>query len=101
MSVRQLIGLHRRHVDIGYLEQMAKAIESVPERQLIDECFVALERGGLLQHHGQGIYRMHPALSGFLAQRYPATSEIQRGFVDVMGTLVDHLTPKEWHEQRD
>jgi tetratricopeptide (TPR) repeat protein len=98
--VLALIGLHRRFVDIDYLEQIAQAAGRPVPRATIEACFAALEAGGLLHQEGNGIYRMHPALSGFLASRHPADEAAQRAFVDFMGALADHLAPKELHEQR-
>ncbi|MCG6862771.1 MAG: tetratricopeptide repeat protein, partial [Chromatiaceae bacterium] len=98
--VLPLIGLHRRYVDIDYLEQMAKLGGTPTERQTLNQCFAALQAGGLLHAEGQGIYRMHPALGGFLAARHPAAAVAQRGFVDFMGRLADQLASKELHEQR-
>ena len=97
----QLVGLHRRFVDIDYLEQMMRqGTDAAVGRETLEACFTTLEHGGLLQHLGNGIYRMHPALSGFLARRHPAGEVRQRGFVDFMGRFADQLTPKELHEQR-
>ncbi|EGV31729.1 Tetratricopeptide TPR_2 repeat-containing protein [Thiorhodococcus drewsii AZ1] len=96
----QLIGLHRRYVDIDDLEQIAERAGTPVTRETLNPCLAALETGGLLHHEGQGIYRMHPALSGFLADRHPATEAAQRGFVDFMGRYADQLAPKELHEQR-
>jgi hypothetical protein len=52
----------------------------------------------LVQQHGQGVYAMHPALSGFLRSRIAlqeATHEPwRRAFVEVMERLANHLAPK-------
>ncbi len=98
--ILQLIGLHRRFVDIDYLARMETGEEGTGARATLEHCFTALENGGLLHHLGNGIYRMHPALSGFLAQRHPAGELWQRGFVDFMGRFAEHLGPQELHEQR-
>ncbi|MCP3971943.1 MAG: tetratricopeptide repeat protein [Rhodobacteraceae bacterium] len=98
--ILQLIGLHRRFVDIDYLARMETGEEGTGARATLEHCFTALENGGLLHHLGNGIYRMHPVLSGFLAQRHPAGELWQRGFVDFMGRFVEHLGPQELHEQR-
>ena len=96
----QLIGLHRRFVDIDYLAQMLQGTDPEPQRERLNDTLAALEQGGLLQHLGQGVHRMHPALSGFLGHRHPAPEARQRAFVDFMGRLADHLTPKPLYEQR-
>jgi len=95
----QLIGLHRRYVHVASLEQIAKGAGTPVTRETLTPCLAALETGGLLHHEGLGIYRMHPALSGFLAGRHPATEAVRRGFVDFMGGYADQLGPKELHEQ--
>ncbi|MBK1648393.1 tetratricopeptide repeat protein [Rhabdochromatium marinum] len=96
----QLIGLHRRYVHVASLEQIAEGAGTPVTRETLNPCLAALETGGLLHHEGQGIYLMHPALSGFLADRHPATEAAQRGFVDFMGGYADQLAPKQLHEQR-
>jgi tetratricopeptide (TPR) repeat protein len=98
--VLALIGLHRRFVDIDSLEQIVQAADRPVLRATLDACFAALEAGGLLHHEGNGIYRMHPAVSGYLTSRHPADEPAQRGFVDFMGRFADQLAPKELHEQR-
>ena len=61
---------------------------------------------GLLHDRGQGIFEMHPALTGFLrATRPPGASgepgeRWSRAFVDLMGQLADQLAPRKLHEQR-
>ena len=61
---------------------------------------------GLLHDRGQGVFEMHPALTGFLrATRPPGASgesgeRWSRAFVDLMGRLADQLAPRELHEQR-
>lgn len=95
-----LLGLHRRYVHMDLLAQIAESAGNPIERATLEACFNALEAGGLLHRHSNGIYAMHSALSGFLAQRHPADSSEQRGFVDWMGRFADQLAPKELHEQR-
>ena len=103
-AVLQLIGLHQRFVDIDYLEVMLKEAEAEAatdtERETVTDCFAALERGGLLHHLGQNIYRMHPALSNYLYNRHPASTTLQTGFIDFMGRFANQLAPQELHEQR-
>jgi len=100
--VLQLIGLHQRHVVLNSLENMIKTSETETERATIESCLSALERAGLIHPvgKGNGIYTMHPALSDYLKQQHPATTAMQSAFVDVMGRIADHYTPKELHEQR-
>ena len=98
--ILQLIGLHRRYVDIGHLETMANNSANDIDRPTLEACFVSLERGGLIHPLGNGIYTMHPALNGYLKQQHPANETAQRAFVDFMGRFADFLAPKELHEQR-
>ncbi len=95
-----LIGPHRRFLDIDDLEQMAKAAGTPLPRATLEQCIAALEAGGLLQHQGQGIHQLHPALSGFLAEGYPPPEPARRAFVDFMGRYADRLAPKKLYEQR-
>ncbi len=97
--VLDLIGLHRRFVQIDVLGQVAEAAGTPVRRETLGHCLAALETGGLLQHIGHGVYRLHPALSGYLAQRRPTAELAERGFVEVMGRLADELAPMELHEQ--
>ena len=98
--VWRLIGLHRRFVDRDDLQSVLKEDADGQQASTSAEAFALLEQGGLLQHLGQGIYRLHPALSGYLERTHPAKEEEQRAFVDFMGSLANHLAPKKLHEQR-
>ena len=75
-------------------------------RAPIDRFLGALAVAGLLHDRGQGVFEMHPALTGFLrATRPPGASgepgeRWSRAFVDLMGRLADDLAPRELHEQR-
>ena len=100
------LALHERFVDASYLEIMAKQVDPSWTRAPIDRFLGALAVAGLLNDRGQGIFEMHPALTGFLrATRPPGASGEQgdrwsRAFVDLMGRLADQLAPRELHEQR-
>ena len=100
------LSLHERFVDADYLEVMAKQVDESWTREKIDRFFVALAVAGLLHDRGQGIFEMHPALTGFLRATRPpgATGEPgarwSRAFVDFMGRLADKLTPRRLDEQR-
>ena len=96
----QLIGLHQRYMRIDWLEIMYQAAENPVEQSTLNGCITALEHGGLLHHWDQGVYVMHPALSGFLHQHHPASEPLQRGFVDVMHFIAIELAPRKLHEQR-
>lgn len=98
------LALHERFVQADVLEAMAKTANAPHGRSDIDQLCNSLETAGLLHGHGQGIYAMHPALTGFLRQQTPvddpAAESWRRAFVDFMGSFADHLAPKELHEQR-
>ncbi|CAK8721767.1 hypothetical protein GCAAIG_11405 [Candidatus Electronema halotolerans] len=96
--VLQLIGLHRRFVDMDYLAKYMLHTEEITEP--IQNCFALLETAGLLSALGSNIFQMHPALQSYLAQQHPAEEALQRAFVDFMGRFADQLAPKELHEQR-
>jgi tetratricopeptide (TPR) repeat protein len=100
------LALHERFVDADYLEQMANEVDPSWTRSQIDRFLGALSVAGLLHDLGQSIFEMHPALTGFLPSTRPpeASGELgerwSRAFADLMGTLADHLAPRELHEQR-
>ncbi|MBF0416605.1 MAG: CHAT domain-containing protein, partial [Magnetococcales bacterium] len=98
--VLQWIGLHQGFVVLSDVENMAKIAKLAESRSLIDACFSALEKGGMLHHLGRGIHRMHPALAGFLAEAHPPQPDVLQGFVTFMAALAGHFAPKPWHEQR-
>ncbi len=100
------LALHERFVVASYLEIMAKQVDPSWTRAPIDRFLGALAVAGLLHDRGQGIFEMHPALTGFLrATRPPGASDEpgerwSRAFVGLTGTLADQLAPRELHEQR-
>jgi len=100
------LALHERFVVASYLEIMAKQVDPSWTRAPIDRFLGALAVAGLLHDRGQGVFEMHPALTGFLrATRPPGNSgepgeRWSRAFVDLMAGLADQLAPRELHEQR-
>ena len=100
------LALHERFVVAEFLEFMAKQVDPSWTRSPIDRFLGALAVAGLLNDRGQGVFEMHPALTGFLrSTRPPGASDEpgdrwSRAFVDLMGQLADHLTPQQLHEQR-
>ena len=100
------LALHERFVDADYLEIMAKQVDPSWTRAPIDRFLGALAVAGLLHDRGQGVFEMHPALTGFLRSTRPPGASGEpgerwsRAFVDLMGRLADHLAPRELHEQR-
>ena len=96
----QLIGLHRRFMHLGHLENMIQFIGWNVDATLLDQCIHALQVGGLLHPLGENLYSMHPALAGHLMQCHPADEEARRGFVGVMGGIANDVTPKQIYEQK-
>ncbi len=102
------LALHERFIDANFLEYMSKQVtEPKVDRGQIDRFCRALVTAGLLYERRQAIYHLHPALTRHLRSTVlPAVSELRckawrRAFVDTMGSLANHFTPKELHEQRD
>ena len=84
---------------------MAKQVDPSWTRSHIDRFLGALAVAGLLNDRGQGIFEMHPALTGFL--RDPPAGGLWRirralepRFVDLIGALADDLAPQQLHEKR-
>ena len=100
------LALHERFVDADYLEIMANQVDESWTREKIDRFLVALAVAGLLHDRGQGVFEMHPALTGFLRATRPPRASGELGerwshaFVDLMGRLADQLAPRKLHEQR-
>ena len=97
------------HENFAHGELLAAIAAQVDERWTQDriDCFLrAMASAGLLRDRGQAIFEMHPALAGFLRSSFlkSISSDLldawTRAYVDVMGTLANHLTPKQLHEQR-
>ena len=103
----QVLALHEAWVDLDYVEQMAKQALGDWTRAQIDQLAGVLVNAGLLTDHGQAIYELHPALTGYL-RSYLGTrvtgsagaDEWNRAFVNVMARLADSLGPRPLHEQR-
>ena len=96
--ILQLTGLHEYYADADFVGKMlAVAEETVPPEAVLS-CFGILENAGFCTHVGNHVYRLHPALRGYLQQQMPAPEEVQRGFVDVMGTCANLLLREPFHE---
>jgi tetratricopeptide (TPR) repeat protein len=98
------LALYERFIDANYLEAMARISDASHSRTAIDQVLTSLEVAGLLHAHGQGIYALHPVLTGFLRAR-PSASDAtdtawQRAFVEVMGQLAERIAPEPLHVQR-
>jgi len=100
------LALHEQFLDADYLEGMSKQVDEKWTREKIDRFCTALAAAGLLTGMTQGIFKLHPALTGFLRSTLlkSTATEIRdvwsRAFVDVMGSVADDLAPRELHEQR-
>lgn len=98
------LALHERFVDADYLEAMASIADASQNRAAVDHLLNSLEIAGLLHAYGQGIYALHPALTGFLRARSSVSAATgtawQGAFVEVMGRLADRVAPAPLHVQR-
>ncbi len=98
----RVLALHEGWVDLDLLERMAKLTPGSWTRTQIDQLAGALVNAGLLTDHGQAIYELHPALTGYLRSYLGAgaTDEWNRAFADVMAMLASLITPRDLYEQR-
>ena len=99
-AVLQFIGLHQRYVQLNTLTDMMKNSDLVTSQITIKDCFVVLERAGLVRPQQKDMYAIHPALNEYLRRRHPAETAVQGAFVDLMGHFSDHLAPKAFQDQR-
>ena len=95
-----LIGLHEGHLSASLLDLIAKQVDPEWTRQRIDELAAALANAGLVRNISPSTYEIHPLLTSYLRSRGEAPEACQRAFVDVMASLANELTPREYHEQR-
>lgn len=98
LSVLQLTGLHEYYVDADLVQAMLNAAECSAPPDDVDSCYRILENAGFCTHIGQNIYRLHPALRGYLLRETPGPASIQKGFVDIMGSLADSCAGKPLYE---
>ena len=100
------LALHEQFVVAYSLEVIAKQVDESWTRAQVDHFLGALALAGLLRDRGQGLFEMHPALTGFLRAVRPQGASGEpgerwsRAFVDLMGQLADQLGPLPLHEQR-
>ena len=97
--VLQLMGLHQRYMHIDDITAMLEYAETKLERPVLQNCFDALEQGGLLHRIYNHVYHMHPALSAHLRVVHPTGESLQIAFVTWMTSLSNQLAPKPRHEQ--
>lgn len=98
LPILQLTGLHEHYVDASYIEKMLRSSGCPVEPDTINSCYHILENAGFCTHVGQNIYCLHPALRGYLMQKTPASLAVQKGFVDIMGSLADSLAGEQLYE---
>jgi tetratricopeptide (TPR) repeat protein len=96
------LALHEGFVDGDYLVEIATQVDGGCTRETVNGFLATLALGGLLRDHGQAVFEMHPALSGYLRT---ALGDEGRGawlqaFADVMGSVANAVAPLPAHEQR-
>ena len=94
LPVLQVIGLHEYYADADHVKAMLDAAGYPVESDTINACYNILENAGFCTRIEQNVYRLHPALRGYLLRQTPAPEPVQRGVVDIMGSLADDLTHK-------
>ncbi len=101
-----LLGLHERFMVLNYFEAMARKVEESWTGAKVRRFADSLAHTGLLHERAQGVFELHPALTGYLRSVMIALetedSRIAwtRAYVNVMGTLADDLVDTELPEQR-
>jgi len=97
LPILQVTGLHEYYADANDVKEMLDAAGCPVESDMVNVCYHILENAGFCTHIGQNIYRLHPALRGYLLRQTPAPDLVQRGFVVIMGRFADCLTGKPLH----
>ena len=97
--ILQLIGLHQRYVDIGDVAYVLKTSSTNETQDTVRRCFSVFERGGFIQHLRRGIYSMHPALHGFLAEAHPPQEASAAAFITLMTDVANRLVSLAPHDQ--
>ena len=94
LPILQVTGLHEYYAESDYVKAMLDAAGCSVESATVNTCYHILESAGFCTHIGQNVFKLHPALRGYLLRQTPALEPVQRGFVDIMGSLADTLTDK-------
>ena len=84
LPVLQVTGLHEYYADADLVREMLAATEEPVPPEAAKSCFEILENAGFCTHVGGNVYRLHPALRGYLQQQLPAPKEMQEEFVSMM-----------------
>ena len=91
LPILQLTGLHEYYVDLDLVREMlAAAGEPVPP-EAVAACYEILKDAGFCTHVGANLYRLHPALRGYLQQQMPAPENIQRCFIYIISKYANIL----------
>lgn len=98
LPILQLTGLHEYYLDADLVREMLRVVECSTAPDDVNSCYHILENAGFCTHIGQNIYRLHPALRGYLLRETPALIPIQKSFVDIMGSLANSFIGKPLHE---
>lgn len=77
LPVLQVTGLHEYYADADLVREMLAAAEEPVPPEAAKSCFEFLENAGFCTHVGGNVYRLHPALRGYLQQQLPAPKEMQ------------------------
>ena len=94
LPVLQVTGLHEFHANADDVKTMLDAAGCPVEQDRVNACYRILGNAGFCTHIGQNVYQLHPALRGYLLRQTPAPESVQRGFVNIMGSLADALPRK-------
>lgn len=100
LPVLQLTGLHEYCVFTEPMKKMLVSAKINVSPDIVDSCYSILADAGFCTHIGQGFYRLHPALRGYLLKQMPAPEPLQKGFADIMGMFADGLAIMPIHEAR-
>jgi tetratricopeptide (TPR) repeat protein len=101
-----LLAQHEGYAVADLLKSMAQAVDASWTPARIDQSLGALATAGMVGEVGSGLWEIHPAVTGFLRSVFrrdvdaAAWEAWSRAFVNVMGSLADHLAPPPLHEQR-
>lgn len=94
LPVLQMTGLHEFYADIQLVKVMLDRAGCLVELDKINACYRILENAGFCTHIGKNVYKIHPALRGYLLREVPATEPMQREFVDIMGACANAIICK-------
>ena len=98
LPVLQVTGLHEFHADAARVKAMLDAAGCPVESDMVNTCYHILENAGFCTPIDQNVYKLHPALRGYLLWQTPAPEPVQRGFVDIMGDFADALLGKQLYQ---